>query len=159
MSTMMWWMCGCMRLFFSSSVDQVHCQRGSRWTIKWTDEWRVTTHTHHTHTHTQRHTLVITSYVREQRETAESDWVSRTSSSPPLPSVCPSHCGLHLTVKSPTQHNNTQADGETEREITSEVWQRLDVEQHTGRETPGNTAERERERGESVCVRRGGDVM
>ena len=151
MSTMMW----CVDVWGSSSVDQVHCQRGLRWTIK-VNGWMEAD----THTHTHTHTLVITSYVREQRETAESDWVSRTSGSPPLPSVCPSHCGLHLTVKSPTQHNNTQTGKQSER---SAIWSLTEAgcrAAHRPRDTWKHCRKRgERERERSVCVWRGGDVM
>lgn len=69
----------------------------------------------------------------EERVTADG-WVSSPTSShpsttatpppPPLLSVCPSHCGLHLTVKSPTQHNNREreADGGNGGEWHISIW-------------------------------------
>lgn len=68
---------------------------------------------------------------RGEERVAADGWVSSPTSihpsttatppPPPLLSVCPSHCGLHLTVKSPTQHNNREreADGETGENGTS----------------------------------------
>lgn len=141
----------------SSSVDQVHCQWGYRWTMWWVERQSDGR---------KLGSVIITSYVREQRGERDCRWLSQQSylhhHRPPCSPVCVSITpGLHLTVKSPTQHNNTETPSERGgNKSASEVWWRLNVERSTV-ERHWNRLQRERR--ESVllfqCVCSGDEVI